>query len=71
MSSENQPRNPGGSLALAEAKEQARQEAMFQQLERRRADRWPLACPLCGAAVGQRCLTRNGKRAREHVVRRS
>ena len=56
-------------VADAKERERQRQEVMLQNLFKRRLERWPGPCSLCGAAAGQRCISRTGKRAREHVER--
>ena len=51
----------------------ARTRERVEAMEARRQDRgktfWPDACPTCFAEPGERCITRNGKRAMRHKNR--
>lgn len=53
----------------ATAREAERQAAMAAAIREKTLTRWPNPCPVCFAEAGQRCLTRNGKRAIEHQER--
>ena len=47
---------------VTEARRLERMEAMEQQRARDMMVIWPTPCPTCFAEVGERCMTRTGKR---------
>ena len=54
---------------IKEVRERERQEAMHEVARRKALELWPSDCPTCLVEAGQRCLTRNGKRALVHQDR--
>ena len=61
----------GGHMQIGDREkiEGQRQREMAEVLRLQRVERWPRPCPTCLQPEGEACLSRNGKRAREHQAR--
>ena len=60
---------PGDAEKIEEIRLWERTEAMEEKRRQDALDVWKFACPTCFADPGERCITRNGKRAMRHKGR--